>query len=59
MGNWSIILELLKIRADVVTAAMSSDINELTVRHKFTELVEDLRDLYIDFNYEEEKKRGQ
>lgn len=48
-------LELLKIRADVVIAAMNSNIDELYVRYKFTELVEDLRDLHIDLIYEKEQ----
>ena len=48
-------LELLKIRADVVIAAMNSNIDELYVRYKFTELVEDLRDLHIDLIYKKEQ----
>lgn len=55
MMTMCIDLELLKIRADVVIAAMNSNIDELYVRYKFTELVEDLRDLHIDLIYEKEQ----
>lgn len=40
-------LELLKIRADVLKAAINSNIEEFHVRQNFNELMDDLREAWL------------
>lgn len=44
-------LELLKLRADVIKAAINSNIDEVYVRREFITLCDDLRELQQEFSY--------